>query len=182
MDHAVFLVFKEVDNEDISSDCIPYDGEGKDFLQVICEMENVLLQLKSNMGEYGAQEMKNKIDIMRACMNSITEPFTFARPSPIVLPSKGSVLSIQVNVQRTRMGHGRSSKEKATTEEDKTLRKIRPTLTPPTHKLVSTSKRKRTIFPRISKVHSDACFTRTMIEKDDTIVSCRNCNRQLKCT
>jgi len=145
-------------------------------------MENVLQQLKSNTGEYGAEEMKNKIDIMRACMNSITEPFTFARPSPIVLPSKGSILSIQENVQRTRMGHGRSSKEKVTTKEDRTSREMRPTLTPPPHKLVSTSKRKRTIFPRIPKVHCDACFTRTMIEKGDTIVSCRNCNRQLKCS
>jgi len=182
MNHAVFPVFEEVDNEDISSDCIPYDGEGKEFLQVICEMENVLLQLKSDMGEYGAEEMKNKIDIMRACMNLITEPFTFVKPSPIVLPSKGSILSIQANVQSTRMGHGRSSKEKATMEEDKTSREVQPTLIPPLHKLVSTSKRKRTTFPRIPKVLCNACFTKTMIEKGDTIVSCRNCNRQLKST
>jgi len=32
MDHAVLPVFQEVDNEDISIDCIPNDGEGKEFL------------------------------------------------------------------------------------------------------------------------------------------------------
>jgi len=132
---------QEADNKDISNDCILYDSEGKEFLQVICEMENVLLQLKSNMGEYGAKEMKNKIDIMRACMNSIIELFMFARPSPIKLPSKSSILSVQANVQCTRMGHGRSTKEKATTEEDITSRKIRLTLRLPTHKLMFTSKR-----------------------------------------
>ena len=58
----------------------------------------------------------------------------------------------------------------------------RPPLVPAPHKLVSTSKRKRTIFPKIPKVIRDACFTRTIVDKGDTIVSCRNCDRNLKCT
>jgi len=60
------------------------------------------------MGEYRAKEIKKTIDIIRACMNSIIEPFTFARPSSIVLSAKGSILSIQANVQRIRMGHERN--------------------------------------------------------------------------
>jgi len=38
MDHAVLLKFEEVDNKGISSDCIPYNGEGDEFLQIICEI------------------------------------------------------------------------------------------------------------------------------------------------
>jgi len=126
--------------------------------------------------------MKNKIEIMRGCMNSITELFIFARPSLIVLPCKGFILSIQKNVQCIKMGHRRSSKKKVTMEEDKTSRQVRLILKPPPHKLVSISKRKRTIFPKIPKVLCDACFTRIMIEKCDLIVTCCNCNSQLKCT
>jgi len=51
-----------------------HNGEGKEFLHVICEMENVLLKFKSNIGEYGDNEIKYKIDIMKKCTNSIIEP------------------------------------------------------------------------------------------------------------
>jgi len=43
-------------------------------------MESVLQKLKSNIEEYGVKEMKYTIEIMRGCMNSIIEPFTFVRP------------------------------------------------------------------------------------------------------
>jgi len=147
-------------------------------------MENVLQKLKSNIGEYRAEEMKYKIEIIRGCMNSITVPFMFARPFPITLPSKCSISSIQENIQRTRMGHGRSLKKKTTMEKDSTSlsKQVRPTLRPLPHKLVSTLKWKKTIFPKIPKVLCDACFTKIMIERGDTIVYCRNCDRQLKST
>ena len=63
--------------------------------------------------------MKYKMETMKRCLDSIREPFTFGRPSCIVLPRKGSIASIQHNVQRTRMAHGRSLKKKDKMEEDK---------------------------------------------------------------
>ena len=160
------------------------DIEKGDLLQVINEMESTLLEVKSSIGTYGKEEAKYKIEMIKACMQSLMEPFTFQKPSRIMLPSRGSILSIQENVKRTRMGHGRTSKQKGAMKEDTSavVKEGRPPLVHAPHKLVSTSKRKRIVFPKIPKIICDACFTRTMVDKGDTIVSCRNCDRNLKCT
>ena len=62
-------------------------------------MESMLLEVKTNIDKYGEEEMKYKMETMRGCLDSIREPFTFGRPSCIVLPRKGSIASIQHNVQ-----------------------------------------------------------------------------------
>jgi len=49
------FLFEEVHNENISNSCISYNGKGKEFLQVICEIDNVLMKLKSNIEEYKGQ-------------------------------------------------------------------------------------------------------------------------------
>jgi hypothetical protein len=177
-------IVEDVHGQDSVLECVPETSDSDDLLQVIRNMELVLQKVKMSIEKYGEEERKYKMDAIKGCMHSITEPFTFERPCRIILPSKGSILPIQQNVQRTRMGHGRTSKHKDKMEEEKTSLgvQVRPTMTPPPHKLVSTSKRKRTIFPRIPKVICDQCYTRSMIEKGDTIVSCRNCDRHLKCT
>ena len=86
------------------------DTEKGDLLQVIGEMESTFVEVKSSIRKYGKEEAKYKIDMIKACMQSLMEPFTFQKPYRIMLPSRGSILSIQENVKRTRMGHGRTSK------------------------------------------------------------------------
>ena len=56
----------------------------------------------------------------------------------------------------------------------------RPSLKHTSHKLIAIVKRKRTIFPKILKVTCDICSTKTMVEKNDEMVICRNCDRTLK--
>ena len=178
---TVVDAYNEILTNESTAGC---DTEKGDLLQVIDEMESTLQEVKSSIGTYGKEEAKYKIEMIKACMQSLMEPFTFQKPSRIMLPSRGSILSIQENVKRTRMGHGRTSKQKGAMKEDTSavVKEGRPPLVPAPHKLVSTSKRKRTVFPKIPKVICDACFTRTMVDKGDTIVSCRNCDRNLKCT
>ena len=94
------------------------DTEKGDLLQVIGEMESTLVEVKSSIGTYGKEEAKYKIDMIKACMQSLMEPFTFQKPSRIMLPSRGSILSIQENVKHTRMGHGRTSKQKEAIKQD----------------------------------------------------------------
>ena len=74
------------------------------------------------------------------------------------------------------MGHG---KKRAIDDTRKEISE-RPPLKHTSHKLVSIAKSKRSIFPRISKVTCDICSTKTMVGKDDEVVTCRNCDRTLK--
>ena len=56
----------------------------------------------------------------------------------------------------------------------------RPPLKYTFHKLVFIAKRKKSIFPRILKVTCDICSTKTMVGKDDEVVTCCNCDYTLK--
>ena len=55
----------------------------------------------------------------------------------------------------------------------------KPPLKHTSRKLVSIAKRKISIFPRILKVNCDICSTKTIVEKNDEMVTCRNCDRTL---
>ena len=92
-------------------------------------------------------------------MRSFKEPFTFDRPQIVDLSSRGSIASLQANVQRTIMG-----REKKKAIED-TRKKIseRPPLKHIFHKLVSIAKRNRAIFSKILKVICNICNTKLMI-------------------
>jgi ribosomal protein S27E len=74
------------------------------------------------------------------------------------------------------MGHG---KKRVIDDTQKEISE-RPSLKHTSHKLVSIAKRKRVIFPKFLKVACDICITKTMVEKNDEVVTCRNCDRNLK--
>jgi hypothetical protein len=122
-------------------------------------MESMFVQVKTSIKNYGKEEVKYKIDIMKQCVHSMTGPFTFEQPSRITLPSKGSISTIQENVRHTRMGYGRTSKPKNSIEKERTscLGQKRPIIAPLPHKLVSTCKRKGLFileFPRLFAMHA----------------------------
>jgi len=103
-------LIEDVYSEDFKNDPKLESSGGEDFVQVIRDMELALLEVKASIGKYRKEEMKYKMDAIKGCLQFITEPFTFERPSRITLPSKGFIAPIQQNVQRTRMGHGRIPK------------------------------------------------------------------------
>ena len=125
---------------------------------------------------YKKEGVLHKIEIGRKFWASFKEPFTFDRLQIIDLPSRGSIASLQANVQGTRMGHG---KKKAIEDTRKEISE-RPPLKHTSHKLVSIAKQKRAIFSKILKVTCDICSTKTMAEKNDEVVTCDNYDRILK--
>jgi hypothetical protein len=73
------------------------------------------------------------------------------------------------------MGHG---KKRILMEDDAKV-VPHPTSKRPTHVLLSHSKHKRAIFPKILKVSCDICATNTMVERVDNSISCKNCDCEL---
>ena len=71
-------------------------------------MESFLFKMKSTIQDLGDEDMKHKMNVLKKYMVSLTEPYTFERLVFIHLPSKGSISSIQANVKRARMGHGKA--------------------------------------------------------------------------
>ena len=132
-----------------------------------------------------AEEWKHKIDLCNRFIESMEEPFTFDRPAMIDLPTKGSISTIQANVKRTRMGFGSSARSSEKNYEDTNdASKGESIAERPPHKrqghtLVSTSKTKRVFFPRVPKIVCQVCMTKTMVEKDDVSVNCRNCDSDI---
>lgn len=130
--------------------------------------------------------MDHKIGLSNRFIESMKEPFTFDRPAMIVLPTKGSISTIQANVKRTRMGFGSSArsiqKNHEITNDTNNGGSIaeRPPLKRQGHTLVSTSKSKRAFFPRVSKILCQVCMTKTMVEKGDDSVNCRNCDSEIR--
>ena len=114
----------------------------------------------------------HKTHTMRTFIDSFSEPITFKRPFTIDIPRCGSIASIQENVRRTRMGHGQKRK----TSEYEVGNGSRPTPRHHAHVLVSHSKHKRTIFPKVWRVHCDKCKVNTMVEESDDYVECKNCD------
>jgi ribosomal protein S27E len=73
------------------------------------------------------------------------------------------------------MGHG---KKRAVIEDDGKFGG-QPTSKRPAHVLLSHSKQKRAIFPKILKVSCDICATKTIVERGENSISCKNCDHEL---
>ena len=155
------------------------------LLQLQATISEVWQTLESNLIHVSAEEWKYKIESSNRFIESLKQPFTFDRPVMIDLPTKGSISTIQANMKRTRMGFGSSARS-----IEKNYENIydasrggsiaeRPPLKRQGHTLVSTSKSKRAFFPRVSKILCQVCMTKTMVEKDDIFVNCRNCNSDI---
>lgn len=155
------------------------------LLQLQTRMSEVWLTLQSSLVDVSIEEWKHKMELSNRFIESMKQPFTFDRPAMVDLPSKGSISIIQANVKRTRMGFGSKARciekeienTKDTSKDGSTAE--RPPLKRQGHTLVSTSKSKRAIFPRVPKVICQVCMTRTMVEKGDVSVNCRNCDSDL---
>ena len=71
------------------------------------ELVKKLDSIKIELETMSVDELELKLKIVKRCITSFNEPYTFDRPSIISLPPRGSIYSIQENVRRTRMGHGK---------------------------------------------------------------------------
>lgn len=139
------------------------------------EAEGMISQVRSSLQDYTLEEVEQKKEILQRFMTSLSEPFTFVKPTTIDLPRRGSIAIIQENVKRTRMGHGQ--KRKAIGGEECSI--PQPPLKRPPHLLVAHSKQKRTMFPKVSKAYCDICKVNTRIEQGDEYVACKNCDSPL---
>lgn len=170
---------QELQNEEVDNIPSSIGDHGKELREVICEMESMLTTMKTNIGELGEEEISLKVKVLKKCLTSLMEPFTFERPHSVSnMPTKGSIFPLQANVKRTRMGHRKTSKKRDMPEVGESS-DPRPPSKRPAHTVISISKQKRMIFPKIPKVTCDICFTKTMVEKGDMVVCCRNCDKEL---
>ena len=142
------------------------------FFNALNDIQKLVEKERSCVEHYYVEEMMHKTHIMRSFLDSFLEPITFERPSTIDIPLRGSIASIQENVRRTRMGHGQKRK----TPEYEIGNGSRPTPRRHAHVLVSHSKHKRTIFPKVLKAHCDKCKVNTRVEESDGYVECKNCD------
>ena len=94
--------------------------------------------------------------VLQVCLTSLLEPSSFEKPSMISLPKRGCISSIQENMKRTRMGHGK----KRVISEVGEGSTPHPPLKRPSHMLLSHSKQKRAIFRKLPKVTCDICTTK----------------------
>lgn len=121
------------------------------------------------------EEVRRKFQALQACFRILSEPPTFERPNTITLPLRGSIASVQENVKRTRMGHGR----KRIISEVGEASALRPPLKRNSHVFISQSKQKRAIFRKLPKVTCDICATKTLIEGGANSIFCKNCDHEI---
>ena len=61
--------------------------------------------MKIELETMNVDEMEHKLKIVKRCITSLNEPYTFDRPYTISLPLRNFIYIIQKNVRRTRMGY-----------------------------------------------------------------------------
>ena len=101
-------------------DALPMESKEQELFVLLQELEVLMQESKLSIHKYKKEEVLHKIEIGRKFLASFKEPFTFDRPQIVDLPSRGSIASLQANVQRTRMGHGK--KKLLRTHERKLVR------------------------------------------------------------
>jgi hypothetical protein len=92
---------------DMTTEFVENDDQQRGLLDVLVEAETMIQELRSSIQTYSEEEVIHKKNLVQKFLTSLSEPFTFERPSTIDLPLRGSIASIQENVKRTRMGHGK---------------------------------------------------------------------------
>jgi hypothetical protein len=81
----------------------------KDLDNMLEEAQAKLQEVRCSIQNYSKEEVKYKMDVVRTFLTSLAKPFNFERPPTINLPLRGSIASIQANVKRIRMGHGKKN-------------------------------------------------------------------------
>ena len=109
------------------------------------ELVNKLDSMKIELETISVDELKHKLKIVKRYITLFNEPYTFDKPSTISLPSRGSIYSIQENIRRTRMGHGKQLESQILKDPQSSQPRSKPTR--PIHVLLSRSKQKRVVFP-----------------------------------
>ena len=142
------------------------------ILNLLSELDSLY---KASLDVDNEDEMKRKLQALQACIATFLEPSSFERLKTIDLPLRGCISSIQENVKRTRMGHGR----KRPTSEIGERSTPRPPLKRPSHMLISHSKQKRSIFRKLPKVTCDICATKTLVEGGANSICCKNCDHEM---
>ena len=99
----------DVANEVNVEDALPMKSKKEKLFILLQELEVLMQESKFSIHKYKKEEVLYKIEIGIKFLASFKEPFTFDRPQIVDLPSRGSIASLQENVQRTRMGHRRKN-------------------------------------------------------------------------
>jgi hypothetical protein len=97
----------DVTNEKNIKDSLRMESKEEELFVLLQELKILMQESKISIHKYKRDEVLHKIELGRKFLASFKEPFTFDRPQIVDLPSKGSITSLQANVQRTRMGHGK---------------------------------------------------------------------------
>jgi hypothetical protein len=134
--------------------------------------------MKIQLETMSVDELEHKLKIVKRCIISFNKPYTFDRSSTISLSSRVSIYSIQENVRRTRIGHGKQLQSQI--QKEPQFSQPHPKPTRPIHVLLSRPKQKRVVFPSIARVTCEICFTFTRIESGETSATCKNCHAILK--
>ena len=83
----------------------PCDEQKQLFLQGMEELMKKLDSMKIELETMNVDELEHKLKIVKRCITSLNEPYTFDRPYTISLPLRNFIYIIQKNVRRTRMGY-----------------------------------------------------------------------------
>lgn len=169
-----FLVLQELLGKEVDNTSLNIENRRKRLRQMVCDLESVLVKVKTNIGEFREDNMSVEVNVLKKYLTSLIETFAFERLHSISkMPTNGSIFSIQDNV----MGHGKPSKKHEMREGGKTSDPRPPSKHPP-HSFIFISKHKSMIFPKNSKATCIMCLTKTMVEKENTIVCCCNCDKE----
>jgi hypothetical protein len=86
------------------------------LLHVVVQLKEMFINMKSNIHDYGDEKLKQKFEVMKRCVTLFIKPFTFLRPTPIALPSKGSIYFVMTLAlgSQPRQRHGKVRAENAT--------------------------------------------------------------------
>ena len=156
----------------------PCDKQKQLFLQGMEELVKKLDSMKIELKTISVDEHEHKLKIVKRCITSLNKPYTFDRPSTINLPSRGFIYSIQENIRRIHMDHGEQYESEIQKEPQSSQSRPKPTRL--IHVLLSRPKQKKVVFPSISSVTSEICFTLIRIESGETSATCENCYVILK--
>ena len=149
-------------------------SECKKEAQDLClQLEELMSNLILSIDHGTIEEAEQKKYLLQRAVASMSMLATFQRPPTIDLPRRGaSIKPQQANVTRTQVGHGQKQK-KPNVEAGSSSQ---PLSTRAAHVFVTPSKRKRTKFLKVPKIHCPSCTDNVMVVTGDQHVVCKNCD------
>ena len=154
------------------------DEQKQLFLQGMQELVKKLDSMNIELETISVDELEHKLNIVKRCIKSLNESYTFDRHSTISLPSRWSIYSIQKDVRQTHISHEKQHESQIQKEPQSSQPRPKPTR--PIHELLSRPKQKRVVFPSIPRVTCEIYYTLTKIESGETSATCKNCHAILK--